>query len=130
MSSGICWSPARNSIIGSPSDHQIVVMATAGMVRSGSLRNGMGSRPSPCMISPIRPASGARMKRQISVTIVTDSTEEEKKRPRKIAAPRVALLRARARSKAMIVSGGTISSAYLKVLSSAWWKTGSAARRV
>ena len=48
--------------------------------------------------------------------MVTDSTDEEKKRPRKIAAPLVARLSASASSKAMIVRTGTIISVTWKVL--------------
>ena len=51
--------------------------------------------------SPRRPASGASMKRQISVTIVTDSTAEEKKMPRNTAAPLLARLSASASSSAI-----------------------------
>jgi ABC-type uncharacterized transport system involved in gliding motility auxiliary subunit len=66
----------------------MVVIASAGSTRSGSLRKGSGSQPSAFHSSPSRPASGASTKRQIRVTMVTDSTAEEKKMPRKIAAPR------------------------------------------
>src|SRR5205085_11541190 len=41
-------------------------------------------------INPRNPESGASMNRQIRVTIVTDRTAEEKKMPRKIAAPLLA----------------------------------------
>ena len=48
--------------------------------------------------------------RQIKVTIVTDSTAEEKKIPRKIAAPFVARLSASASASASTVNSGTIIS--------------------
>ena len=51
-------------------------IAIAGMTRAGSLRNGIGAPPGACITSPTRPASGVSMKRQIRVTMVTDSTEE------------------------------------------------------
>jgi hypothetical protein len=129
MSPGICWRPARNSIIGSPIDHQMVVMASAQSDQVGWLRNGIGSAPIACAVSPSSPASGASTNRQMSVTMVTDSTEEEKKMPRNTAAPRVARLRASASASASTVSRGTIISASAKVLITERTKVSSASRR-
>ena len=60
----------------------MVVIASAGSARCGSLRNGSGVQPSDFHKSPSKPASGASTNRQIKVTMVTDSTDEEKNRPR------------------------------------------------
>ena len=129
MSSGICCSPARNSSIGKPTDHQMVVIASAGRTRCGSLRNGSGSQPSAFHSSPSSPASGASTKRQIRVTIVTDSTADEKKMPRNIAAPLLARLSASASTSASTVSAGTIISVTSNVLISDVPKIGSCASR-
>ena len=64
----------------------------------------------------IKPASGVSTNRQINVTIVTDRTEDEKNSPRKIAADRVARFRAKASSKVITVSAGTISNANRNVV--------------
>ena len=69
------------------------------------------------------------MKRQIKVTMVTDSTADEKKIPRMTAAPLPARLSASASSSAMIVSGGTIIRVTTNVLRSEVAKTGSRASR-
>src|SRR4028119_1091126 len=103
MSPGICCRPARNIIIGSPSDHQMVVIASAHSDQVGWLRNGIGSLPIALAASPSSPASGASTKRQIRVTIVTDRTDEEKKMPRNTAAPLVARLSASAKASANTV---------------------------
>src|SRR5438128_1490618 len=86
---------------GKVSGHQMVVIASAGRTRCSSLRNGNGSPPKALARKPRKPASGASMKRQINVTIVTDSTAEEKKMPRKIAALRLARLSASASASAI-----------------------------
>src|SRR4051812_49835039 len=93
--------------------HQMVVMASAGMVRFGSLRKGIGSLPAAWRILAISPASGVRMKPQIRVTMVTESTDEEKKMPRKTAAARGARLSARAKASDRMVSGGAVSKGSL-----------------
>jgi len=79
--------------------------------------------------SPRRPASGASMKRQISVTMVTDSTADAKKMPRSTAAPLPARFRASASSSEMTVKAGTIISVTSNVLTSEVPKTGSLSRR-
>ena len=106
-------------MIGKPSDHHKVAAAMAGMTSAGSERNGIGARPAACSPSAIRPASGVRMKRQISVTIVTDSTSDEKYTPRSTAANLVVRLSASASSSAIAVSGGTISRVKVSVLAKA-----------
>ena len=129
MSSGICCSPARNSSIGKPTDHQIVVSASAGSTRCGSLRNGSGSQPSAFHDSPSSPASGASTNRQTSVTIVTDNTAEAKKMPRTIAAPFPARFSASASNNEITVNAGTIISVTSNVFTSDVPNTGSCSSR-
>jgi hypothetical protein len=107
----------------------MVVMASAQSDQVGWLRNGIGSAPSACAASPSRPASGASTKRQIRVTMVTDSTDDEKNTPRKNAAPRVARFSAKASPSAATVRIGTIISASAKVARIARRKVSSANSR-
>ncbi len=107
----------------------MVVIASAGRTRFSSLRKGNGSTPKPFATKPRKPASGASMKRQIRVTMVTDRTADEKKIPRKIAALLLARLSAIARASAMTVSGGTIINVTSNVLRSEVPKTGSLSSR-
>ncbi len=90
--------------------HQIVVIAMAGIARCASLRNGTGGRPMSAERLAIKPPSGISTMRQISVTIVTDSTDDEKNRPRKTVDQREPLLRASASPRPVSVSAGTVSS--------------------
>ena len=89
---------------------EIVVSASAGIASAGSDRNGIGSRPSACAASATSPASGVRMKRQISVTIVTVNTAGAKNTPRNSPDARVRVFNASANASAIAVSGGTITS--------------------
>src|SRR5271169_6552883 len=89
--------------------HQIVVIAMAGIARCASLRNGTGGSPNEARTLAIKPPSGIRTMRQISVTIVTDSTDEEKNSPRRTAEKRDASLSASASASASMVSAGTVS---------------------
>ncbi len=107
----------------------MVAIASAQSDQVGWLRNGIGSAPIASAASPSRPASGARTKRQIRVTMVTDRTEEEKKTPLKIAAPRVARLSASASARASTVRSGTIIKARAKVLTIERTKVSSANSR-
>src|SRR4051794_39073545 len=111
--------------MGKPTDHQIVVIASAGSTRCSSLRNGKGSPPTALARKPRNPASGASMNRQTNVTIVTDSTADEKKTPRRTAAVLLARLSAMASANARTVSAGTIIKVTSNVLTRDVLNTGS-----